>query len=204
MWVLLELGQLLRFQTRHMKIVGISGKARTGKDTFAEYLVDNLGYTRISFAEPLKKCLYILNPWVKSNDGYTTLRYQSIIDEYGEDNAKVTYKEVRRLQQCFGTEVVRDNFGANFWVDLAFKRIADQKLQKVVIPDQRFHNEIAAVSQQTNHVLFKVISSRNTSSDTHVSEQDLPNYLFQEIIENNGSLDEYYSKIEEVAEKYSL
>ena len=187
-----------------MKIVSISGKKQSGKDTLASYLVDNLGYTRISFAEPLKKCLYILNPWVKSDDSYTTLRYQSIIDEYGEDNAKVMFKEVRRLQQCFGTEVVRDNFGADFWVDLAFKRIAEQKLQKAVIPDSRFPNEIAAVSQQPNHVLFKVASSRNTSNDTHASEQDLPNYLFQEIIENNDSLDEYCGKIKEVAEKYFL
>ena len=36
-------------------IIGISGKAGSGKDTVAEYLVEKHGYMKISFADPLKR-----------------------------------------------------------------------------------------------------------------------------------------------------
>ena len=38
-----------------MKIIGITGKKRSGKDTSGEHLIKNFGFTRYSFADPLKK-----------------------------------------------------------------------------------------------------------------------------------------------------
>ena len=37
-----------------MKLIGLTGKARSGKDTVANYLFNQHGYTRIAFADPVK------------------------------------------------------------------------------------------------------------------------------------------------------
>jgi hypothetical protein len=186
-----------------MNIVGISGKKQSGKDTFAKYLINNLGYTKVSFAEPIKKYLYILNPLVVANDGFTTFRYQTLIDTYGDDIAKEKFKEVRRLQQVFGTEVVRDNLGQDFWIDLAFKKIEEQKLEKVVITDIRFPNETLAINREMG-LLIKIKSNRLQHNDKHASEQDLPDYHFDRIVENNRSLEEYEETIKSVCKELKL
>ena len=37
-----------------MKILGICGKKRSGKDTAGEYLIENYGYVRYAFGDPVK------------------------------------------------------------------------------------------------------------------------------------------------------
>lgn len=46
-----------------MKMIGICGKARSGKDTMAEKLVSNYGYTRYAFADPLKAAVNEMYNW---------------------------------------------------------------------------------------------------------------------------------------------
>lgn len=184
-------------------IVGLSGKKQSGKDTFAKYLVKYCGFTRVSFAEPVKKCLYILNPWVKADDGCTTLRYQVIIDALGEDSAKESYAEVRRLQQVFGTEVVREEFGDNFWIDLAFKRISEQNLKKVVVSDVRFKNELAAIRDIDGSLLIKINRDKCSAvKDKHVSESGLPDACFDYVVDNNTAIEDLDEKAREIMWKY--
>lgn len=38
-----------------MTVIGLSGKARSGKDTIADYLVTQHGYTKVAFADTLKQ-----------------------------------------------------------------------------------------------------------------------------------------------------
>lgn len=38
-----------------MKLIGISGQARSGKDTAADFIISELGYTKISLADPIKR-----------------------------------------------------------------------------------------------------------------------------------------------------
>ena len=44
--------------------------------------------------------------------------YREAIEERGYTEAKAEFPEVRRLLQVFGTEVGRDLFGENVWVDI--------------------------------------------------------------------------------------
>jgi dephospho-CoA kinase len=48
-------------------IIGLSGYARSGKDTAADHLVNEYGFTRYSFAAPMKEAMYRLNPIVHSD-----------------------------------------------------------------------------------------------------------------------------------------
>jgi hypothetical protein len=43
-------------------IIGLSGYARSGKDTVAELLVLNYGFKRMAFADGIRESLIALNP----------------------------------------------------------------------------------------------------------------------------------------------
>ncbi|MER1973460.1 MAG: hypothetical protein ABS880_06795, partial [Psychrobacter alimentarius] len=53
-----------------MRLIGIAGQARSGKDTLASYLLDNLGddWTRSSFAGPIKAMIEVITGDVKDED----------------------------------------------------------------------------------------------------------------------------------------
>ena len=50
-------------------IVGLSGYARSGKDTIADYLVENHGFIKLSFATPMRQALYNLDPEITDLSG---------------------------------------------------------------------------------------------------------------------------------------
>ena len=45
-------------------IIGLAGKAGSGKDEVAKILIDLYGYKRIAFADAIRDALYELNPLV--------------------------------------------------------------------------------------------------------------------------------------------
>jgi hypothetical protein len=93
--------------------------------------------------------------------------------------------------------------GQDFWIDLAFKKIEEQKLEKVVITDIRFPNETLAIDREMG-LLIKIKSNRLQHNDKHASEQDLPDYHFDRIVENNRSLEEYEETIKSVCKELKL
>jgi len=185
-----------------MNIIGISGLKQSGKDTAAQYLVKNFGFTRVAFADPIKDQMYILNPWVKTNDEHTSLRLASVVDAAGWDRAKEEYLEIRRLLQIYGTEVARDSFGADIWVNSAFRQIQSKNLKNIVITDVRFQNEIEAIRKYGGK-LIKIKSNRTITNDDHVSEQDLPDSKFDSIVINNGTIEDLYISVEKLAHDWT-
>ena len=87
-------------------IIGLTGYAQSGKDSVADILVKNYGYTRIAFADPIRKLLYEMNPIVKDG-GY---RVQPVVDSYGWDVAKTAFPEIRTMLQSLGVGA-RKTFG---------------------------------------------------------------------------------------------
>ena len=45
-------------------IVGFIGASGSGKDTASDYLVNNYGFKKMSFADPLKKMVNTLLPFI--------------------------------------------------------------------------------------------------------------------------------------------
>jgi hypothetical protein len=162
-------------------IIGFSGYARSGKDTAAKLLCLNYEFNRISFADPMRDAMYKLNPLVLDK-----IRLADLVDEHGWEIAK-TYTEVRRLLQVFGTEVGREMFGGNFWIDQAFKQI--DPAARIVIADVRFPNEADAIKARGGKVI-RVNRKDTTAVNRHVSEHALDNYMFDHVIFNDGTLDD--------------
>lgn len=113
-------------------IIGISGKATSGKDTAATYLQRRYGGVRIAYADALKR---------EARD----LIYR-LTGEY-TDPWKDKHDRMRHFLQVFGTELMRE-WKESVWVDLLIDeaRLALQNgAPAVYVSDVRFPNEVEAI-----------------------------------------------------------
>jgi len=164
--------------------IGLAGWARSGKDTVADYLVESHGYTKMSFAAPMKEAMYRLNPRITVNK-ITNTALRVGIDVYGWDGIKERSPDVRGLLQRFGTEVGREMFGSDFWVNAAIKQIPDGA--KAVFSDVRYPNEADAVRKLGGKV-WRVLRPGVEAANDHASEHALNDYQFDKVIDNSSTI----------------
>jgi hypothetical protein len=177
-----------------VKIIGLSGYARSGKDTVADILVRDHGFTRLSFAQPMRDALYALNPIVSIDNSEKKIRVQDVISEYGWDGYKESFdgKEIRELMQRLGTEVGREMFGEAFWV-MAAEGIMLNLLnegKRVVFTDVRFPNEAAMIEEYNAGEVWRVRRPGVFPANSHASEAALDDYEFDRYIDNNGTIND--------------
>lgn len=173
-----------------VSVVGLSGWARAGKDTVADYLVTNYGYRKMSFADPMKEALVKLNPMIHVGNNLVYLG--SVIDKIGWEDLKGLSPEIRPLLQRFGTEVGREMFGENFWVDYALDSVPNGS--KIVFADVRFPNEADAIKNLGGNVVRIEREGFGPAND-HISEHALDEYKFDEKIYNNEGIEELHNKV---------
>ncbi|CAB4137759.1 hypothetical protein UFOVP325_85 [uncultured Caudovirales phage] len=173
-------------------IIGLSGYARSGKDTVANYLIENHGFTRLAFADPMREALYALNPSL----GLSRLSLQEVIDEYSWDGYKDTLfgEEIRGLLQRMGTEVGRDMFGEHFWVDYLLNKALEVS-GNVVISDVRFLNEANAI-HQANGQVWRVNRPGIEAANSHASELQMDSFNnFDVVITNDTTIEELFLEL---------
>lgn len=166
-------------KAREYPLLGLSGKKRSGKDTFADRLVTEHGYTRVAFADVMKEAALALDPimWTDNlpdqfgEPGY--VRLSEVVSSLGWEAAKGR-NEVRRTLQRLGTEMGRKLFGESFWVDQAMLKV-EAIDGPVVITDVRFPNEADAVVE-AGGVALRIERPSIVSTDTHPSETALDDY----------------------------
>jgi hypothetical protein len=150
-------------------IIGVNGRARSGKDTLAQIMVKDFGFKQISFADPLKllcsKTFEIpLNHFYDDNlkDSLfqvpvqvtehhleclvANLRDTGCVftpDQINELNSKglgFTLISPRDLLQRVGTDFCRAAFGNDIWINICKNTL--KKLEgNFIISDARFLNE---------------------------------------------------------------
>jgi hypothetical protein len=167
------------------ELIGLSGYAGAGKDEVARILKP-YGWQRASFADPLRTALYALNPRIHG----TPLQF--LVDVLGWDTAKRETPEIRRLLQRLGTEVGRNLFGQDFWVDQAMRSLEEGG--RYVFTDCRFPNEADAIRARGGRV-FRVWRPDVTAVNAHPSETALDDYDFDGVIANDQSLPLLPSKV---------
>lgn len=170
------------------KIIIISGKARTGKDTTVNFL-------RGFYKENMIK-----------------LQYGSYIKEYAEKISNWDGDEVtkpRELLQQLGTNIIRKKIDDKFFVN---RMIDDIKVYSfffdtIVISDARFKIEIDEIKNTFDNVVSINIERPNFDNSltenqkNHLSEIDLDDYnKFDYKLINNGTLDELKEKVERLVE----
>jgi hypothetical protein len=97
----------------------------------------------------------------------------------------------------FGTEVGRQMFGENFWVDIALNGI---KETNAVITDVRFRNEADAIKKAGGQV-WRINRNGIGPVTDHSSEVDLDKYDFDYVIDNDFSVSDLNGIIDMLWEK---
>lgn len=184
-------------------LVGLLGRKRSGKDSFAEVLVGEFGFARVAFADPLKEAALGLDPLV----GPTGLpfaparvmrRLSEVVDSIGWERAKEV-PEVRRTLQRLGTEAIRALDGG-FWVRIAMRAVRELREGpapvtypargvSVVVTDVRLPNEAEAI-QEAGGALVRIVRPGVESGDSHASEVALDDWPTNYVVVNDGTLDD--------------
>lgn len=173
-----------------VRVLGLSGWARSGKDSVAEFLEERCGYTKMSFAQPMKDALVTLNPMIDVLENRVNLK--TALGGMDWDYLKSVSTEIRPLLQRLGTEVGRQMFDEDFWVDLALKQIPDGA--KVVFADVRFPNEAEAVRKLGGQV-WRIERDGFGPANDHISEHALNKYDFDQRIYNDKDLENLWDKV---------
>lgn len=187
-----------------MTIVSVTGAKRSGKNTFAEFLLDAAhkdGRTveLASWASLLKRVAYeALNIpdqvpdqvhweyWAdKAKEGYDL----DITDQWGFCVQSITMRE---FFQRLGTEACRNIFGENFWIEMFwrdFERNTDPPPNLLIFTDTRFDNEADNVTASggTN---VEIIRPELVNDDSHASESGVSKGLIDDFIYNDQGLEE--------------
>lgn len=153
-----------------MNLIAFTGRAGSGKTTLADELV-NLGYTKLSFATPVKQF------------------YQEI---FGVEPDK-TDPSVRDWLQTFGTDLCRGHDN-HVWI----RHMADalqaisHLTNKVVIDDCRFRNE-ARFLRDLDFLIIKTEGRQHKLTEAqrnHSSEQETDLIIPDFTIDNSKSIED--------------
>ena len=175
-----------------MILLGVSGRKRHGKDTFAARLVERHGFTRVAFADPMREMALALDPII--SDGW---RLAALVETFGWEEAKAN-PEVRRTLQRLGTEAGRGVLGDNIWVDTAMRH-ARALGGRVVFTDCRFPNEALVVRAAGGQLVRVNRPGFADDGDLHTSESALDEYAFDHLVLNDGSIDELHAIADRIA-----
>ena len=179
-----------------IQLIGICGNKFHGKDTTADYLVKNYGYTKISFGDPIKNAL-------KQIFHYTD---EQLWGNKKEDKDPYWNITPRETMQYVGTECFRNCFGTMFphigdkiWImsiQQQLKIMIQNGITKIVIPDVRFPNE-AEMIRQMNGKIIRVMRPYLLLSDPHASENYINQIPVDYVVVNN-TLKQLYNDIDEL------
>lgn len=180
-------------------IIGLSGWARSGKDTIADYLEKERGFVKIAFADPMREALYKLDPYIQVGE-FNRVSLASSVNHFGWETLKDLSEDVRPLMQRLGTEVGRNMFGEDFWVNLTMQ-IAEN-CENVVISDCRFVNEADAIRRAGGNV-WRVVRKDVYAANDHVSERALDAYPnFDAILDNSSTIENLTDYVDELIGAY--
>lgn len=179
-------------------LIGLIGKKRAGKDTFAAVLTERHGYEKVAFADPLREAALALDPIVHveidKNGEPDVMRYSEALEAFGYEKAKDLFPEVRTVLQRLGTDSIRA-LDAGFWVRAAMDRVA--KIDgPVVVTDVRFPNEANAIRNAGGKLIR--ITRHAQPGDDHPTETALDDYQEDYTVPNLASKD----ALEAVADRF--
>jgi hypothetical protein len=172
-----------------------SSTPQQGKTTASRFLIDNHGYVKVSFASPFR---FMIERLLHSA-GYTYNEIQWFLNEGKEPYIDVIGASYRRLARTLATDWGRKLIHPDIWV-----RVAEQKIihteTPICIDDLRFPNEVELLRRHDFALVKLVRDAPRLDDDNHLSNVALRDFDdWDHVIENNGSLEELCSKVQNIA-----
>ena len=163
-------------------LIGLTGKAGAGKDTAADILCAEYGFTRLAFASGLKTML-------------ASIGFEEPCRADKEKQIPGFAFSYRKAAQELGTEWGR-SVDPDLWVKLLERKLLSMGAGHFVITDVRFKNEVRLVQKLGGRVIE--IQGRQSdlgSRSKHASEAGLPEKDIDLVIQNSGSIAELKLKL---------
>jgi len=174
--------------------IAISGKAGSGKDTFAKLLrkqfnnFPGTGAELVALADPIKEIIRIMFPRTKKQTLYgpSELR-KDLVPNAFKNGVPLTY---RMLLQDLGTEVGR-GYSESIWLDVTTyksEKAADHFRSSFIITDVRFVNEFNHFKNLGYNMIRIKRDSLNKMNHSSETEQDsISDNDFDFVVDNNGT-----------------
>ena len=196
-----------------IKII-ISGKARVGKDTLADFIVNvfkdkyNKSFLKKAYADSLKEKLmaeFDLS-WEQVYGDLKEVPDKRFMKKFKEEEShadgkvwgdKDIYWTPREIMQFIGTDCYRE-IDDLFWVKQLFKNISDES--NLIVSDGRFRSEVDPIVDSGGYHI-KVIRDYDgvVNNKTHDSETSLDDdYKVDFKIRNEGDLNDLKQTAEDI------
>lgn len=178
------------------KLIGITGFAGAGKDTLADFLVQEFGYTKRAYADPIRKILQARFNWAPERWADRDWKEHC----HWEHNCGPF--SPRNWMQWLGTDILRKYAGDDIFVRLLWERWRGEHM---VVPDVRFNDEAQAILERGGAIIA-VRRLDLTPVELHKSERGIDYRLIQGTVHNDGTIAQLCSSgqllLEQLAHKF--
>ena len=179
-------------------IIGLTGRARSGKDAIADILVKHHNFTKIAFAGPIKEMTQKLLQMTPATLEQTK--------DYGLHHLDGVTP--RRIMQTLGTDWGRDIIHKELWIRIAEERMnllmeTSEEGRNLVFTDVRFDNE-AEMLLAYDASIYQVNRPGIGGVAQHVSEAGISDEYIDGYIYNSGSLEELEEVIHQFIKQLEL
>lgn len=195
-----------------MILLAMYGRARSGKDTAADYLAQQLGLYKYAFAEPLKTMLKSV-----FGDHFHEGDRSGICPETG--------KSYREMMQTLGTDLGRNLWNEDVWINLVQKKWDWVKagglaagapsfggFSGMILSDLRFDSEAEWVRSKggivieikrpdvslTHRIKHMLPSTTEVGLAGHQSEAGINPKLADLLVVNHGTLEELHELLDSI------
>ncbi len=212
--------------------IGISGFLKSGKSEVAQMIMKffpEKNFELVGFSKSLKQMAAIFlgmkeedfeDQNVKANlfihVGTFKKRWRK---DFGRRHSETLYEtvdtngypehswiSVRVFLQDFGTDTVRARF-PNAWINTLGNKYDDLYLPfdggtpNWIVPDCRFANEALAIREREGFII-RINRKGCKATSNHASENEMTNYNFDAVINNDGSLQDLELKVYQTISKF--
>jgi len=191
-----------------MNIIGVCGKGGSGKDTIANYLVENYNFNRVAAADAMKEdlCRY-LDMDLETLEKVKNLKLK-LVDWENRDHVDICGRQygefsIRRFLQLFGMDM-RYRLADTYWLERSIKdkvkELGTNGETNIVVSDVRFEIEYNWIKNNGGEVIY--VGGRTgleEKESKHISE-DFVNTTAEDkcdfYIDNCGNFNDLYEQIE--------
>ena len=172
-----------------MKLIGITGKARSGKDEIAKHLWARHAFTRIAIADPVK---------LTAQSAFRLSHDEAFKGENKEEILTYWGMSPRQIFQKTG-DIYKEVFGEAFWIKrwlLSYGTFGST--DDIVVPDIRFDNEAKSI-RNLGGTLIRVVRGDGLAGaeGEHRSEAGIT-IPVDFTINNEGSLEDLWSEVDRI------
>lgn len=166
-------------------LIGLTGRAGSGKDTAADHLVREYGFERAAFADVLRTMLEAMFTEVDVD-------YAHLYEPHLKNTpiAELGMVSARELMQTLGTEWGRRCNGPDWWLRLTERRLGlaaggSPVHDRIVITDVRFPNEAEWIKRRGG-MLVQLHRETAAPVRAHESERHFSDMRVDLTLFNNG------------------